>query len=42
MKRIFPVSKGEREIQKKNLVVREEKYFLDFLYLGSVTVLEEV
>ena len=42
MKRIFPVSRGEREIQKTNLVVREENFFFNFLYLGFVTVLEEV
>ena len=42
MKRIFPVSRGEREIQKTNLVVREEKKFFYFLFLRSIPVWEEV
>ena len=46
MKRIFPVSRGEREIQKTNLVVREEKkfflFFISTLYtsLGRSVILQ--
>jgi len=32
MKRIFPVSRGEREIQKTNLVVREEIFLNFFIF----------